>query len=85
MTYGAPAADAAPVRVPAARRYALRNVAVHGERATRQELVALADDVLGCEARVDLLDTQEQLAPLDPPPCPVTLAWSAHDGSCHSM
>ena len=41
--------------------------------------MALADDVLGCEARTDLLDTDEQLAPLDPPPCPITIAWSARD------
>jgi pimeloyl-ACP methyl ester carboxylesterase len=67
------------LRVPAARRYALRNAAAHGERTSRSELLALADDVLGCEARTDLLDTDEQLAPLDPPPCPITIAWSARD------
>ena len=67
------------LRAAGARRYALRNVAVHGERTTRQDLLALADDVLGCEARDDLLATEEQLAPLDPPPCPVTIAWSRHD------
>ena len=67
------------LRLPAARRYALRNAAAHGERASRQEVLALADDVLGCDARVDLLDTDEQLTPLDPAPCPITIAWSAQD------
>ena len=67
------------MRVPSARRYALRNAATHGERATRQELLALAEDMIGCEARADLLDTDEQLAPLDPLPCPVTIAWSGQD------
>jgi pimeloyl-ACP methyl ester carboxylesterase len=67
------------MRLPSGRRFALRNAATHGERATRQELLALADDLIGCEARADLLDTGEQLAPLDPLPCPVTIAWSGQD------
>jgi pimeloyl-ACP methyl ester carboxylesterase len=67
------------LRVPAARRYALRNAAAHGERTSRSELLAIADDVLGCQARGDLFDTDEELAPLDPPPCPITIAWAAHD------
>jgi pimeloyl-ACP methyl ester carboxylesterase len=43
------------------------------------ELLALADDTIGCEIVEDLLATDAQLAPLDPPPCPVTLAWSGQD------
>ena len=67
------------VRLPALRRFALRNAAAHGERASRAETLALVGDLLGCEARSDLLDTHEQLEPLDPPPCPITIAWSAED------
>ncbi len=61
------------------RRRALRAVAVHGERIDRTELLDLCDDMLGCTARDDLLAAPEQLAPLNPLPCPITLAWSAED------
>ena len=27
----------------------------------------------------DILDTPEKVDPLDPVPCPVTIAWSEHD------
>jgi len=45
------------------------------------EYLALADDVIGCEIADDLLATasDEQIAPLDSPPCPITLAWAAQD------
>ena len=39
----------------------------------------LADDLLGCAVRGDLLGTHDQLTPMDPLPCPVLLAWSAKD------
>ena len=67
------------MRSGAARRFALRLNVVHGDRVARQELIALADDLLGCEVIDNLLDTDEQLAPLDPPPCPITIAWSRRD------
>jgi pimeloyl-ACP methyl ester carboxylesterase len=66
-------------RAAAVRRFALREVAAHGARVTPAMTVALTDDLLGCDARDDLLATDEQLAPLDPPPCPITIAWSARD------
>jgi pimeloyl-ACP methyl ester carboxylesterase len=61
------------------RRLALRDNAAHGERVAVEELIDLADDLIGCVVRDDLLRTREELAPLDPPPCPVTLAWSERD------
>jgi pimeloyl-ACP methyl ester carboxylesterase len=66
------------------RHWALRRSAVHGERVSPAELLALADDIIGCEVAEDLLAAPAhlapaQLAPLDPPPCPITLAWSAQD------
>ncbi|MGP8241539.1 MAG: alpha/beta fold hydrolase [Solirubrobacteraceae bacterium] len=62
------------------RRQALRYAAVHGERVSPAEYLALADDVIGCEIAEDLSSVMEaQIAPLDPPPCPITLAWAAED------
>jgi pimeloyl-ACP methyl ester carboxylesterase len=67
------------VRSKRLRHWILRDIAVHGERVSPAELLALADDTIGCEIVEDLLATDAQLAPLDPPPCPVTLAWSGQD------
>lgn len=61
------------------RRWALRNTALHGERVSRSEFLGLADDTLGCQVGEELLRSSDQLAPLDPAPCPITLAWSAQD------
>ncbi len=61
------------------RRWALRNAAVHGERASPAEFLAFTEDILGCEIVEDLLASDARLEALDPPPCPITLAWSARD------
>jgi pimeloyl-ACP methyl ester carboxylesterase len=66
-------------RLSLVRRLALRDNAAHGERVTVQELLVLVDDLLACTIRDELLATEEQVASLDPLPCPVTLAWSEHD------
>ena len=66
-------------RSRAVRRLAMRDNAEHGDRLTPVEMLDLADDLLGCSVRDDLLGTTEQLAPLDPLPCPVMLAWSGRD------
>jgi pimeloyl-ACP methyl ester carboxylesterase len=66
-------------RSPAFRRWAMRLNAAHGDRLTPNEVVKLADDLLGCTAGADLLGTKELVPLLDPPPCPITLAWSEKD------
>lgn len=65
--------------IPAVRRLALRDNAVHGERVSAAELTTLADDLLACTVLDDILSTDERLKPLDPLPCPVVVAWSEHD------
>lgn len=61
------------------RRFALRNSALHGERVSRTEFLSLTDDVIGCQISGDLFASDARLSPLDPAPCPITLAWSAED------
>ncbi len=70
---------APPARSAAFRRWALRLSAAHGERVAPADVIGLADDLLGCTVGLDLLATDEQLEPLEPAPCPVTLAWGARD------
>jgi len=61
------------------RRFALRNSALHGERVSPTEFLSLIDDVIGCQISGDLLASDARQTPLDPAPCPITLAWSAED------
>jgi pimeloyl-ACP methyl ester carboxylesterase len=61
------------------RTYAMRLNANHGERLSREQLLARVDDTLGCTVHDDLLDGDDGMAPLDPAPCAVTIAWSEND------
>jgi pimeloyl-ACP methyl ester carboxylesterase len=63
-------------------RIALRflNSARHGDRVPAGELVKLTHIVAACSVDREVLSTdEEQVAPLDPLPCPITLAWSEKD------
>src|SRR3954451_9094634 len=62
------------LRSAAVRRLALRDVAAHGERLRAQEAGGGTRRLLACTVFDDVLTTPEAFAPLDPLPCPVTLA-----------
>jgi pimeloyl-ACP methyl ester carboxylesterase len=66
-------------RSAAFRRWAMRLIAVHGDRLTPAEVLALADDLLACTIGEDLFAAQDALSPFSILPCPVTLAWSGRD------
>jgi len=56
------------------------SAAEHGDRITAQRAVEFVDDYLACTVYNEILSTdEEQIAPLDPLPCPITLAWSEKD------
>jgi pimeloyl-ACP methyl ester carboxylesterase len=64
------------------RRHALRflNTACHGDRLAAARAVELVKDVVACTVANEVFSTEEeQIAPLDPVPCPITLAWSEKD------
>jgi pimeloyl-ACP methyl ester carboxylesterase len=64
------------------RRLSLRffNSARHGDRVAADKLVELTRVVAECSVDKEVLSTDaEQVAPLDPLPCPITLAWSQKD------
>jgi len=67
------------MRSPTVRRMTLRDVARHGDRLTAAQAVETTRDLLGCAIIGDLLGIDDELAPLDPLPCPVRLAWSGDD------
>lgn len=61
------------------RRFAMKDNLVHGDMLTAAQIVDMADDLLECSVRNDLLDTTQKLRPLNPVPCPIMLAWSQYD------
>jgi pimeloyl-ACP methyl ester carboxylesterase len=65
-------------RLGAVRKYGLRDNAVHGERATPELMITLADAVLACEVGDDLLATPEEFTPIEVT-CPTEIVWSAED------
>jgi pimeloyl-ACP methyl ester carboxylesterase len=76
---GRPCGMSRAVRSAEVRRLVFRDVAEHGDRLSPAQAVAAVDDLLGCDVIDDLLSTELELAPLDPVPCPTTLAWSGDD------
>jgi pimeloyl-ACP methyl ester carboxylesterase len=63
-----------------ARRLWFRDGACHGDRISAERGVQILDDFLGCTVIREIFSTdEEQIAPLDPLPCPVTVVWSEKD------
>jgi pimeloyl-ACP methyl ester carboxylesterase len=67
------------LRFGSVRRLAMADIAVHAERLSVDQAIRAFNDLVGCDAADDLLDTAEYLGELDPLPCPITVAWSAKD------
>jgi pimeloyl-ACP methyl ester carboxylesterase len=64
------------------RRYSLRflNSACYGDRLESARLVEICQDIAGCTVDNEIFSADdEQVAVLDPVPCPITLAWSQKD------
>jgi pimeloyl-ACP methyl ester carboxylesterase len=67
------------MRLGLVRRLVLRDIAGHGDRLTAAQATEATRDLLGCVVADDMLSMREEFGPLDPPPCPITLAWGAED------
>jgi pimeloyl-ACP methyl ester carboxylesterase len=62
------------------RRIALRNFVCHGERLSASRALDLySDDPMGCTIMEELAASDGAAEPLEPLPCPITLAWSEVD------
>ena len=66
------------VRSPLVRRIGLREVACHGDRLTAARVLEFIDDSIDCPF-MDDYPANERVEPLDPLPCPITVAWSQFD------
>ena len=54
------------------------SVAYHGDRLTAARMLEVMDDSIDCPF-MDDYSPDEQAEPLDPLPCPITLAWAQFD------
>jgi pimeloyl-ACP methyl ester carboxylesterase len=61
------------------RRFGLRDVAVHGDRLTAAQVREMTKDSLACAVVNDLSADAWHIAPLNPLPCPITIAWAEKD------
>lgn len=66
-------------RSAALRRLAFRDAAVHGDRLAPAQALEWADDALACTVGDDLAADAWHIVPMNPVPCPITLAWSEKD------
>jgi pimeloyl-ACP methyl ester carboxylesterase len=66
-------------RAASVRRSFLRRMAVHGDRLTPAQAVEIISDSLDGAILDDLSADEWHIAPLDPLPCPITVAWSEND------
>ena len=67
------------LRLGVLRRAAMRDAAEHADRLTHEQAVEGMKDMVECSVADELLAIHEQIAPLDPLPCPITIAWSEKD------
>jgi pimeloyl-ACP methyl ester carboxylesterase len=61
------------------RRFGLRLNAMHGDRVAPADMVDWAADSAAVVGHEELLRSPERLEPLDPAPCPITIAWACAD------
>lgn len=73
----------APVvfRTAMVRRLSFRMIdaAYHADRLSAARTVEILGDIVACTVDVHEVHDEHQIAPLDPLPCPITLAWSGKD------
>ena len=68
-----------PHRLAVVRRLALDGVSTRGHLVSATASIQSARDLAECLVLEDVLRTDEAVEPLDPLPCPVTIAWSERD------
>lgn len=62
------------------RKFGMRDAAVHGNRLTPSHVVDIVDETLASAPVLrDIAIDDWHIAPLDPLPCPITVAWPEND------
>ena len=68
------------MKSPGMRRRALTDATLHGDRLSYRRTIELTEQTLECTIIDDIFNNpDEQVAPMDPLPCPITIAWAEND------
>jgi pimeloyl-ACP methyl ester carboxylesterase len=68
------------LKSPGVRRRALTDMTLHGDRLSYERAIEMTEVSLDCTIINDLFNNaDEQVAPMDPLPCPITIAWGEKD------
>jgi pimeloyl-ACP methyl ester carboxylesterase len=62
------------------RRFAFRVAMLHGDRINTDRAMEIVEDTVACAISKEIFDrANEYVAPMDPLPCPITIAWAEKD------
>ena len=68
------------MKSPGMRRRVLTDATLHGDRLSYKLAIEITEQPLECTITDDIFNnTDEQVAPMDPLPCPITIAWAEKD------
>lgn len=68
------------MKSPGMRRRSLTDLTLHGDRLSYQRIIEINEASFGCTITGDIFNNaDEQVAPMDPLPCPITIAWTEKD------
>ena len=68
------------MKSPGVRRRVLTDATLHGDRLSYERAIEITAVPLDCTIVDDVFNNaDEQVAPMDPLPCPITLAWGEKD------
>lgn len=68
------------LKSPRMRRRGLTDLTLHGDRLSYKRAIEITQEGFECTIIDDIFnDADEQVAPMDPLPCPITIAWAEKD------
>ncbi len=68
------------LKSPGVRRRSLTDSTLHGDRLSYERAIEMTEVTMECTIINDLFhDADEKVAPMDPLPCPITIAWGEKD------
>ena len=68
------------MKSPGMRRRGLTDLTLHGDRLSYKRAIEITQEGFACTIIDEIFNnTDEQVAPMDPLPCPITIAWTEKD------
>jgi pimeloyl-ACP methyl ester carboxylesterase len=68
------------MKSPGMRRRSLTDLTLHGDRLSYKRTIEINEASFACTITDDIFNNaDEKVAPMDPLPCPITIAWAEND------